>query len=82
MSRIYKFACKTCERSYIRKTSKNLTQRHHERIHCIKNNDPQSAYAHHILQNLHEYGPMVDTMTLLKPMYKTSMLTSYEQLFS
>jgi len=49
MSGIYRLACKTCERSYIGQTSRNLTQRHREHIHYIKNNDPQSAYAQHIL---------------------------------
>ena len=41
---------------------------------------PQSAYALHILQNIHEYGPLKDTMSLLKPIHKTSMLIPYEQL--
>ena len=34
-----------------------------------------------ILQNLHEYGSITDTMSLLKPIYQTSMLIPYEQLF-
>ena len=38
-------------------------------------------YAQHILQNLHEYGSITDTMSLLKPIHKASMLISYEQLF-
>ena len=41
----------------------------------------QSAYAQHILQNLHVYGSITDTMSLLKPMYKTLMLIPFEQLF-
>jgi hypothetical protein len=41
----------------------------------------QYAYAQHILQNLQEYGSITDTMSLLKPTHKTSMLISYEQLF-
>jgi len=53
-------------------------QREHNRY--IKNNDPQSAYALHILQNIHEYGSLKDTMSLLKPIHKTSMLIPYEQL--
>jgi len=32
----------------------------------IRKNDLQSAYAQHILQNLHEYGSITDTMSLLK----------------
>ena len=81
MSRIYKLSCKTYERLYVGQTSRNLTQRDHEHTRYITNNDPQSTYAEHILQNLHEYGTMRDTMTLLKPIHKTSMLIPYEKLF-
>jgi len=35
----------------------------------------------HIPQNLREYGSITDTMSLLKPIHKTSMLIHYEQLF-
>jgi len=39
------------------------------------------AYALHILNNQHEYGPIEKTMTLLKPLKNTSLLTPYEQFF-
>ena len=42
---------------------------------------PQSAYAQHILQNLHEYGSITGTMSLLKRIHKSSVLIPYEQLF-
>jgi len=67
--------------SYIGQTSRNLKQRYREHIRYIKNNDPQSSYAQHILQNLHEYGSITDTMFQLKPIHQTSMLIPYEQLF-
>jgi len=35
----------------------------------------------HMLQSLHEYGSITDTISLLKPIHKTSMLIPYEQLF-
>jgi len=79
-SGIYKMICKTCNKAYIGQTSRNLIIRYREHIHYIKNNDPQSAYALHILQNRHEYGPLKDTMTLLKPIHKSSMLIPYKQL--
>jgi len=64
--------------SYIGQTSRNLKQRYREDIRYIRNNIyTQSAYAQHILQNRHEYGSITDTMTLLKPIYKISMLTPY-----
>ena len=81
MSRIYKLTCNTCKMSHIGQTGRYLNQRYREHIRYIRNNDPQSAYAQHILQNLHEYGSITDTMSLLKPIHKTSMLIPYEQLF-
>jgi len=70
---IYKLTCKTCNRAYIGQTSRNMTLRYREHIRYIKNNDPQSAYALHILQNIHEYGFLKDTISLLKPIQKTSI---------
>jgi hypothetical protein len=80
-SGIYKLMCKTCNRAYVGQTSRNLTQWFCEHIQYIKNNDPQSTYAQHILQNVHEYGTLTDTMSLLKPIHNTTMLIPYEQLF-
>ena len=45
---------------------RNPKSRYQEHIRYIKNNDPRSAYALHILNNRHEYGNINDTMTLLK----------------
>jgi len=51
-----------------------LKQRYQEHISYVRHNEPQSAYALHILNNKHEYGPISNTMTLLKHIYKTSLL--------
>ena len=47
----------------------------------IKNNDPRSAYALHILNNRHEYGKINDTMLLLKPVSKPHLLLPFEQMY-
>ena len=73
-SGVYKLTCKTGNMSYIGQTSRDLTQRYREHIRYIRNNDPQSAYAQHILSNQHEYWTVTDTVTLLKPIHKTSLL--------
>ena len=72
---------KTCNKAYIGQTSRNLALRYREHIRYIRNKDPQSAYAQHILQNLHEYGTLTDTVTLIKPIRHTTELIPYEQLF-
>jgi hypothetical protein len=44
-------------------------------------NDPQSAYATHILENGHEFGNIADTLTLLRPVNNATLLLLYEQLY-
>jgi len=80
-SGIYKLTCNTCKMSYIGQTSHGLKQRYQEHIRYIKHNDPQSAYALHILNNKHEYGPINDTMTLLKHINKATLLIPFEQIY-
>jgi hypothetical protein len=55
--------------------------RYQEHIRYIENNNPQSAYAMHILNNRHEYGPMHNTLELLYQINKTKFLIPYEQLY-
>jgi hypothetical protein len=80
LSGIYAMTCNTCNLQYIGQTSRSLRLRYREHIRYIKNNDPKSAYALHILQNRHEYGPIESTMHLLKPIKRPSLLLPYEQL--
>jgi ADP-heptose:LPS heptosyltransferase len=46
----------------------------------IKGNNPQSAFAQHILNNGHEYR-IDEIMTLLKHIKHKPLLTPYEQYF-
>jgi len=52
-----------------------------EHIRYIRNNNPQSAYALHILQNQHEYGQMNSIMTLLKSLNNPRLLIPFEQYY-
>ena len=47
----------------------------------IRNNNPQSTYAQHILQNQHEYGQVYSIMPLLKPLNNPSLHIPYEQYY-
>jgi len=80
-SRVYKLTCNICHMSYIGQTSCSLKQRYQEHIRYMKHNEPQSAYALHILNNKHKYGPIKDTMALLKHTDKSTMLIPYERLY-
>jgi hypothetical protein len=63
---VYKIICNTCKKAYIGQTSRELKSKFREYTRYIKNNDPRSAYAMHILNCRHEYGNIDNTMTLLK----------------
>jgi len=62
-------------------TSCILKTRFQEHTRYIKNNDPRSSYALHILNIRHEYRNINDTMTLLKQVNKPCLLLPYEQMF-
>jgi hypothetical protein len=80
-SGIYSLTCNTCKQAYMGQTSQSLKLWYQEHIRYINNNDPQSAYAQHILYSQHKYGPIDKTMTLLKPFSNTSLLLPYEQYY-
>lgn len=54
---IYQLKCNTCNLSYIGQTSRNLKTHYHEHIRYIKNNNPQSTYAQHIVNNSEHNDP-------------------------
>jgi len=55
--------------------------RFQEHARYIKNNDPRSSYALHILKCRHEQGNINDTMTLLKQVNKPYLLLPCEHMF-
>ena len=54
---------------------------HKAYIRYIKNNDPRSSYALHILNCRHEYGNTDVTLTLLKQINTPTLLLPYEQMY-
>ena len=77
---IHNITCNTCHKAYVGQTSRNLKSRCRKHIRYIKNNDPRSVYALHILNCRHEYGIIDDTMTLLKQINAPALLLPYEQM--
>jgi len=55
--------------------------KHKEHLQYIRNNNPTSAYAMHILDNRHEFGSAEETMKLLKPRTKGTKMNCWEALF-
>jgi len=78
---IYKLKCSTCNKAYVGQTGKSIGIRHKEHITYIRTNNPQSAYAMHLLQNRHEYGAIENTLQLLKTCRKSTRMNCWEALY-
>jgi len=63
---IYRLQCMTCNRVYIGQTGSSISTRYKEHTRYVKYNNPQSAYAMHILNNRHEFEPKTEILKLLK----------------
>jgi len=64
---IYQLKCNSCNKAYVGQFGRAMSLRHKEHIRYIRNNNPISAYAMHILHNRHQFGPADETPKLLKP---------------
>ena len=78
---VYKHTNNKCHGLYIGQTSSSLRLKFQEHTRYIKHNEPQSAYALHILNCKHEYSTFGGTMTILNHIEKPSRLLPYEQLY-
>jgi hypothetical protein len=47
----YRLTCQTCHKPYVGQSGRKIVTRYKEHVRYTKHNNPQSAYASHILQN-------------------------------
>jgi hypothetical protein len=73
---IDKLTCNIFKLSYVGQTNCSLKQRYQDHIRYIKQQDAQFAYAVHVLNNNHDYGPINTTMSLLCSLLSTGILCS------
>jgi hypothetical protein len=71
--------CFSCEQNYIGQTGRSFKIRYNEHIRDIRFNKEKSKYASHILQFSHEYGPIDNTMNILKTLNKGIFLDVIER---
>ena len=77
-SGIYEINCHTCDLKYIGQTSRDILTRFKEHCRYIRQNNPQSAYALHILNIQHEFSPAHNTIKLIKQYCKHRNLLLWE----
>jgi hypothetical protein len=72
----------TCNKSYVGQSGWTIAVRYKEHIRYIRTNTPTSAYALHIPNQCHDYGPPDDTLHLLKPCSKGNIMNCSESLYT
>ena len=78
-SGIYKLTCQGCQQVYIGQTGRKLITRYNEHIRSIKSNKTDSAFALHILNNIHQYGPITKIMELIEVAKKGKLMNIKEE---
>jgi hypothetical protein len=83
LSGIYKLQCASCNEAYVGQSDRAIGVRYTEHVRYIpvRNNTPISAYAQHILNQCHDYGPADSTLQLLKPCAKGKLINCWETFF-
>jgi hypothetical protein len=66
---------------YVGQSDRAIGIRLKEHIRYIRSNNSTSAYAAHILENVHEYGTKESTLQLLKPCHKGKHMDCWEALY-
>jgi hypothetical protein len=81
LSGIYKMTCQSCQKVYIGQTGRNLTIRYKEHIRNIRLNKDESAFAQHVLNNQHQYGPMNIIMEIIESAKKGGIMNIKEDYY-
>jgi hypothetical protein len=68
-----------CLQYYIGQTGRSFNIRYKEHIRDIKNNNDNTGYAHHIINNKHKYGNIQNTMKILHITQKGRFMNTIEK---
>jgi len=77
----YKLTCPGCDKAYVGQTGRSFNERYKEHKHPFKTNSHSSNYAKHILEQLHTFGPIGQTMQIPQYREKGTHLNTIERFF-
>jgi hypothetical protein len=73
--------CPDCNKAYVGQTGPSFAVRFKEHKYAFRTNSHTSNYAKHILEQSHSFGPIEDTMQVLKHQHKGSHLNTVEKFY-
>jgi len=77
----HKLTCPDGDKAYIGQTTRSFSERYNEHKHAFKTNSHSSNYAKHILEELHTFGPIDQTMQVVHYREKGTHLNEIERFF-
>ena len=77
----YKLTCPHCDKAYVGQTGIRLNERYNEHKPAFKTNSHSSNYAKNILEELHTFGPIDQTIQVLQYREKGTHLNTIERFF-
>jgi hypothetical protein len=77
----YKLTCQSSHKVYVGQTGRNITTRFREHIRNIRSKKNESAFAQHILNQSHQYGPMEQIMNLVEHARKGNVMNIKEDYY-
>jgi hypothetical protein len=80
-SGIYKLTCQICQKVYIGQMGRCLNIRYKKHIGSIRYNNDDSAFAQHILNTGHQYGPREQIMEMVEKARKGKIMNIKENFY-
>ena len=81
-SGVYKLSCPDCNKAYVGQTGRNFITRLNEHKNAFKLNYRTSNFATHLIEELHSFGPIHNTMQILRCHTKSTHLNTLERFYT
>jgi hypothetical protein len=80
-SGVYKLTCADWNKAYVGQTGKSFRKRFNEHRNAFRFNHHTSNFATHLIEESHSFGPIYNTMQILKRHSKCTHLNTIERFY-
>jgi hypothetical protein len=81
-SGVYKMTCPDCNKAYVGQTGRDFITRFNEHKNAFRLNHRTSNFAIHLIEELHSFGPIQNTMQIPKCYTKGTRLNTKERSYT
>jgi hypothetical protein len=80
-SGVYKLTCQDCGKAYVGQTGRNFATRFKEHKNAFKTGNQSNKFTKHLTENVHQFGQIQDTLTVLHLQNKGRLLNTIENFY-